>query len=81
MRFWQTHLDFMNRRVIIMEDEDDNHGHPPPHLSFTTVQDLAAVVAHAVEFEGEWPTNGGMCGSRVSIPELLEIGQRCTGGE
>lgn len=48
-------------------------------MTFTTVQDLAAVVAQAVEFDGEWPMVGGIRGNRLAVSKILEIGQRVRG--
>lgn len=45
-------------------------------ITFTTVQDLAAVVARAIDFEGEWPVVGGMAGTTMSVGELIALGER-----
>lgn len=44
-------------------------------IVWTTVQDIANVVARAVEYEGEWPAVGGISGSRLTIGEILRIGE------
>ena len=48
-------------------------------ISLTTVQDMAKVVALAVEYKGEWPITGGMRGKDITVGELLEIGGRVRG--
>jgi hypothetical protein len=65
-------IDFENRRAIVVEGFD-------AVITYTTVQDLAAVVARAVEYVGEWPLNGGISGNRVAISQLLKIGQKVRG--
>ncbi|KAI0840136.1 NAD(P)-binding protein [Hypoxylon sp. FL0890] len=42
---------------------------------WTTVQDIAGVVAQAVEYKGEWPAIGGISGSRVTNGEMLRLGE------
>ncbi|KAI1177699.1 NAD(P)-binding protein [Nemania sp. FL0916] len=69
----QTVFDFQNRRALVVDGREDTY------MTFTRVADAAAVVARAVDYEGKWPTNGGICGNRVSISQLLEIGSRVRG--
>ncbi|KAK5023210.1 hypothetical protein LTS07_009432 [Exophiala sideris] len=68
-----TFVDFQNRRGIVVDGHD-------PIITLTTVQDLAAVVAKAVDFEGEWPIVGGMRGNSIAVSKILEIGERVRGG-
>ena len=65
-------LDFNKRRAIILADKD-------PIFTFTTMADLAHVVARAVEYEGAWPVVGGVHGSTMSTSKLLEIGTKTQG--
>jgi hypothetical protein len=65
--------DFQNRRAIMREGGDDDL------ITLTTVQDLAGVVARAVDYKGEWPVVGGIRGSRISIKELLALGEEIRG--
>jgi nucleoside-diphosphate-sugar epimerase len=65
-------IDFQNRRAIVVDGHDST-------MTLTTAQDLAAVVARAVEHEGEWPEVGGICGNKVTISQILEIGERVRG--
>lgn len=66
-------FDFQNRRALIRDGGEDDH------IAFTTVQDVANVVARAVEFEGKWPVEGGMRGSRLSVREVIAIGEKIRG--
>lgn len=68
-----TFIDFEKRRAIVVD------GHEDAILTFTTVQDIAGVVARAVDYEGEWPTSGGISGNRVTISQVLKIGEKVRG--
>ncbi|KIV87260.1 hypothetical protein PV11_02815 [Exophiala sideris] len=68
-----TFVDFQNRRGIVVEGHD-------LIITLTTVQDLAAVVAKAVDFEGEWPIVGGIRGNSIAVSKILEIGERVRDG-
>jgi hypothetical protein len=57
------------------------HGFLDQHMTFTSVQDIGGVVARAVEYTGEWPVVGGVSGSRVTIRELLQMGERVRGNQ
>jgi hypothetical protein len=48
-------------------------------MSATSVEDIAHVVALAVEYEGEWPTIGGIRGSSLTLTQLLRIGESIQG--
>ncbi|KAF3198312.1 hypothetical protein TWF106_006205 [Orbilia oligospora] len=69
----QTIFDFQNRRAIVV------NGHEDSIMTFTTVKDLATIVTKAVEYEGKWPSVGGIMGNKVTFSELLEIGHRVRG--
>ncbi|GAW19880.1 hypothetical protein ANO14919_093730 [Xylariales sp. No.14919] len=69
----QTVFDFKNRRAIVVD------GHEDAIMTLTTVKDAAAIVALAVDYDGKWPTTGGICGNTVSISRILEIGNRVRG--
>lgn len=66
-------FDFNNRRAIVLDGGDDNA------LTLTTVQDLANVVAKAIDFEGEWPVIGGIRGTTISVKKLLGLGETIRG--
>jgi hypothetical protein len=65
-------IDFQNRRAIVVDGYD-------AIMTYTTVQDLAAVIARAVDLDGEWPVIGGISGNRVSISQILRIGEKIRG--
>lgn len=67
-----TMFDYQNRRAIVVDGHDFV-------MTFTTVQDLAAVVAQAVDFNGEWPVIGGIRGNRVTVSQILKIGEKVRG--
>lgn len=48
-------------------------------LCLITVEDLANVVAAAIDFEGEWPVIGGVRGSEVSLGQLITLGEKLRG--
>lgn len=48
-------------------------------MTATSVEDIANVVALAVEYEGEWPVVGGIRGSSLTLTELLRIGESIQG--
>ena len=48
-------------------------------MTLTTVQDLAKVVAAAIDYEGEWPEVGGIRGGQITISKLLELGGEIRG--
>ncbi|KAL2072897.1 hypothetical protein VTL71DRAFT_12240 [Oculimacula yallundae] len=67
-----TFFDFQNRRAIVVE------GYENAFMCFTTVRDIAQVVAEAIDLD-EWPEIGGIQGNRVSISNVLEMGERIRG--
>jgi hypothetical protein len=73
IKLFETPWDYANRRMIVRDGGDDDC------ITFTTVQDLAKVVALAVDFEGEWPVQGGMAGTTMSIGKLIALGEEIRG--
>ncbi|TVY56154.1 Oxidoreductase swnN [Lachnellula cervina] len=67
-----TMIDFQNRRAIVIDGHDT-------FMTYTTVQDLAAVVVRAVDLGGEWPVIGGISGNKLPISQVLEIGEKLRG--
>jgi len=65
-------IDFQNRRAIVVEGHD-------AIMTYTTVKDVATIVARAVDLDVEWPVAGGISGNRVPISELLKIGEKVRG--
>jgi hypothetical protein len=48
-------------------------------MTVTKVQDLANVVAEAIDYEGEWPETGGISGSRITSSELIKLAESIRG--
>ena len=67
-----TMFDYQNRRAIVVNGQDFT-------MTFTTVQDLAAVVAEALDYDGEWPLIGGIRGNSVKVSQILKIGEKVRG--
>ncbi|KAJ5929341.1 NAD(P)-binding protein [Penicillium verhagenii] len=67
--------DFQNRRVISVDGGEN------ARLTMTAVEDLANVVARAIDFEGEWPVDGGIRGNDFTIGELIALGEKVRGGK
>ncbi|CAM1506067.1 Fc.00g057080.m01.CDS01 [Cosmosporella sp. VM-42] len=67
-----TFIDFEHRRAIVVDGHD-------ALLTLTTIKDVAAVVARAVDYEGEWPVISGICGNKVTVSQILEIGESVRG--
>lgn len=65
-------VDFAGRRALQTEDMD-------PEFVLTTVEDTAEVAARAVEYDGEWPEIGGMCGQKMNVSELIKLGEKLRG--
>ena len=68
-----TFIDFQNRRAIVVE------GHEDAIMTYTAVRDIAGLVARAVEYEGEWPKVGGIRGNRVTVSQIIKIGEKIRG--
>ncbi|KAI0850699.1 NAD(P)-binding protein [Daldinia vernicosa] len=62
-------FDFESQHAVAIEGSLDDV------IVWTTVQDIAGVVARAVEYEGEWPTIGGISGTKATIGELLRLAE------
>ncbi|KAI3322492.1 NAD(P)-binding protein [Xylariaceae sp. AK1471] len=69
----QTVFNFKDRRAIIVD------GHEHAIMTLTTVADAAAVIARAVDYDGKWPTTSGICGNKVTVSQILEIGSKVRG--
>ncbi|KAF4435176.1 hypothetical protein FACUT_7364 [Fusarium acutatum] len=64
--------DFQNRRAIVPEDVD-------APITLTTLQDMCRLVAQALEYDGVWPTVGGMQGTAFTVSELIALGEKLRG--
>ena len=68
----QLYVDFENRRAIIPGDGDYE-------FSLTTIHDISTTVAEALDYPGTWPTVCGIQETKITITELLHLGERLTG--
>lgn len=68
-----TFIDFQNRRAIVVE------GHEDAIFTVTSVHDIAEVIARAVDLDDEWPVFGGIRGNRVTVSQIIEVGERIRG--
>jgi hypothetical protein len=68
-----TPFDLDKKRMLVIDGGEGDQ------ITCTTVQDLARVVVKAMEYEGRWPVDGGMVGSKVSVGELVGLGERIRG--
>lgn len=69
----ETPFDFGRRRMIVCDSGE------VPNITFTTVRDLANVVAQAIDYAGEWPVDGGIKGSVLSLEQLVALGEMIRG--
>ncbi|KAI8238394.1 hypothetical protein K4K54_000007 [Colletotrichum sp. SAR 10_86] len=69
----ETPVDFKQCRALVVDGGED------VPLTFTTAQDLARVVALAVEYEGEWPLVGGIKGAEITVRQLIALGEKVRG--
>ncbi|KAG9661771.1 NAD(P)-binding protein, partial [Aureobasidium melanogenum] len=69
----QTPFDFDQGRCIIAEGGNDSR------ITLTTVQDLAQVVARAIDYEHPWPVVGGISGVEMSLKQMIELGEKIRG--
>lgn len=72
-RSFETQFDFHNRRALVRDKGLDDV------VTFTTVEDFANIVVKAIEYQGEWPTVGGIRGTDISVGELISLGEKVRG--
>ncbi|KAH6612513.1 nmrA-like family protein-like protein [Boeremia exigua] len=65
-------VDFENRRAIIVGDGRQV-------FTTTTVEDFSSAVAQSLDYEGTWPVNGGVVGSRITVAELVKLAEKLRG--
>lgn len=65
-------VDFEQRRAIIIDNS-------VAKLTLTTVEDLCATVADALDYGGKWPPIGGMSGSTIDVAGLITLGESIRG--
>ncbi|EEU36003.1 uncharacterized protein NECHADRAFT_49787 [Fusarium vanettenii 77-13-4] len=66
-------IDLAKKHAIVVEGSLDDE------MTYTSVGDIAHVVARAVDYEGEWPVIGGIQGDKITIGEVLKIGEKIRG--
>lgn len=66
-------VDIANARGFMVEGSED------VRITLITVGDVAEATARAVEYEGEWPTYGGIAAETVTIGELIKLGEEIRG--
>ncbi|KAL8400707.1 hypothetical protein RB594_001013 [Gaeumannomyces avenae] len=54
-------------------------GHADAPIAFTAIADLRTAVVRIVEYEGEWPVNGGIRGDTMPYADLLKLAGRIRG--
>ncbi|KAL9088316.1 MAG: hypothetical protein Q9165_006241 [Trypethelium subeluteriae] len=69
----QSVFDYHNNRAIVVD------GHEDAIMTLTTAADVAAIVARAVDYEGDWPEIGGIRGNRVTFSQVIQIGEKIRG--
>ncbi|KAH7207845.1 uncharacterized protein BKA55DRAFT_698233 [Fusarium redolens] len=65
-------IDFDKCRAVLPEKMD-------AVVSFTAIDDFAAIVSEALEYKDEWPVIGGISGNKLTISGLLQLGERIRG--
>ncbi|KAL6354237.1 hypothetical protein LRP88_12571 [Fusarium phalaenopsidis] len=66
-------IDLEKKRAIVVEGSLDDE------MAYTSAGDIAHVVARAVDYQGEWPVIGGIEGDKITIGQLLKIGEKIRG--
>ncbi|RSL51287.1 hypothetical protein CEP54_011477 [Fusarium duplospermum] len=66
-------IDLEKKHAIVVEGSLDDE------MTYTSVEDIAHVITRAVDYQGEWPTIGGIQGDKITIGELLRIGEKVKG--
>ncbi len=54
-------------------------GHEDAVMTVTSAADVTAMVALAVDYEGEWPEVGGISGNRMTFSQIIEMGEKIRG--
>lgn len=59
-------------QALMVEDGEEQR-------AWTTIQDVAKVVAAAIDYEGKWPEVGGMVGSKLKQKDLIKLLEKYSG--
>ena len=70
---FNTYFDIDKMHALLDEDHKDEE------ICFTSIADIAGVVARAVEYEGEWPVVGGITGTRIKVSEMIPLIEKIRG--
>ncbi|KAK1756298.1 hypothetical protein QBC47DRAFT_451855 [Echria macrotheca] len=73
LHLFQIPLDYQNRRALVVDGQQD------ARITLTTVSDLTRVVAAAIDYEGEWPVDGGIRGEELTVAEIIALGEKLRG--
>ncbi|KAF4982778.1 hypothetical protein FZEAL_1679 [Fusarium zealandicum] len=73
IKYFETPFNFHKRHAILAEGAKDSI------ISLTTVQDVAKIIALAIEYEGEWPLVSGIRGSDITLGQLIALGEKIRG--
>lgn len=66
-------FDFQNRRALITSGSED------ARITLITVQDFVNIVVRAIEYDGEWPVNGGINAMDLTIGQIIALGEKVRG--
>ncbi|KAK3290479.1 uncharacterized protein B0H64DRAFT_412452 [Chaetomium fimeti] len=80
MRKISTHI---QPTPFTLVDHTEGHARAPGSvankITYTAIHDVVNVVVKAIDYEGEWPTIGGINGNTLSLAEEIAIGERVRG--
>src|SRR6266487_1498252 len=65
-------VDVENKQAFLIEDGEE-------WLVYTTIQDVAKVVARAIDYPGRWPETGGIVGDRIQTKDLIKLAEKIRG--
>ncbi|KAF2438273.1 NAD(P)-binding protein, partial [Karstenula rhodostoma CBS 690.94] len=74
LHLMDTPFNLNDRRFITLRGADESR------VNWITVQDVAQMVAKAIDYEGEWPIDGGIKGTEISMGNLVLLGEKIRGG-
>ncbi|KIW12377.1 hypothetical protein PV08_09654 [Exophiala spinifera] len=66
-------FDIQSCRALMVE------GHGDAVMTLTSAKDVAALVARAVDYQGQWPEVGGISGNRMSVAQIIATGEEIRG--
>ncbi|KAL0936813.1 NmrA-like family protein [Colletotrichum truncatum] len=65
-------FDLLGARAVVVEDGSAS-------MCFTAAADVGKVVARAIQSDEPWPVEGGIVGEKVTMSDLVKIGEKVTG--